>query len=50
MNQLFIQDYERFTPNKYSAVPCVIRMIRNHELRYIYWGRRLQHSKSKVVM
>lgn len=48
MNQLFIQDYERFTPNKYSAVQCVIRMIRNHELRYIYWGRRLQRSKSKV--
>lgn len=39
MNSTFIKDYERFTPNKYSFFPFVIRYIRNHELRYIYWGR-----------
>ena len=48
MNQLFKQDYERFTPNKYMLFPCMIRCIRNHELRYIYWGRRLQYAKTKI--
>lgn len=39
MNSIIKKDYERFTPNKFSVFPFVIRYIRNHELRYIYWGR-----------
>lgn len=48
MNQRFKEDYERFTPHPYKFFPCIIRCIRNHELRYIYWGRRLQHAKTKI--
>ncbi len=39
MNLLFVQDYERFTPHRYSFFPFLIRYFRNHELRYLYWGR-----------
>lgn len=44
MNKLFIQDYERFTPNKYSLLSCIGRLLKNHELRYIFWGRKFQAS------
>ena len=47
MNQQFIDDYERFTPDKYKIVPFIIRYIRNHELRYVYWGRKLQYAKAR---
>lgn len=47
MNQQFIDDYERFTPDKYKIVPFIIRYIRNHELRYVYWGRKLQYAKTR---
>ncbi len=49
MNEIFISDYERFTPNKYRIWACIIRLIRNHELRYIYWGRVFQNSRIKIV-
>ena len=44
MNAYFIADYERFTPNKYKWLPGLIRRLRNHDLRYLYWGRRYQTS------
>lgn len=42
MNKPFITDYERFTPNKFKCFPCIIRMIRNHELRFLFWGRQME--------
>lgn len=45
MNSLFIQDYERFTPNKFKLLPCIFRMLKNHELRYIFWGRVYEQSR-----
>ena len=36
---LFFQDYERFTPHRFSFIPFVVRYFRNHELRYVFWGR-----------
>lgn len=42
MNSLFIADYERFTPNKYRLLPCLIRMVRNHELRFLFWSRQVE--------
>lgn len=48
MNSLFIKDYERFTPHKFSHFLFLIRYIRNHELRYVFWGRMLAASKNKL--
>ena len=48
MNQDFIKDYERFTPHKYSFFPFIVRYIRNHELRYIYWGRIKASTSNKI--
>lgn len=49
MKGLFIEDYERFTPHKFNFGACFIRLIRNHELRYIFWGRINQESDSKII-
>lgn len=52
MNHLFISDYERFTPNKFSATACFFRFLKNHELRFLYWGRQFELSsgmKKKLV-
>lgn len=49
MNDLFLKDYERFTPNKYSIIGSVVRQFRNHELRFIYLGRKNQISANWVV-
>lgn len=48
MNELFLKDYTKFTPNKYNVIGCVIRCFRNHELRFIYLGRKNQVSKNKI--
>jgi len=48
MNKAFIKDYERFTPNKYALLPFLIRYFRNHELRYIYWGRVKASSHNPI--
>lgn len=48
MNSLFIQDYERFTPHRFKVLPFIIRYFRNHELRYIFWGRILANSNSYI--
>ncbi len=42
MNDLFIRDYERFTPHKYKYFPCMIRCFRNHELGLLFWFRQYQ--------
>lgn len=40
MNTKYKMDYKRFTQGKeYCILPCLIRMIRNHELRFLFWGR-----------
>ena len=49
MNRLFIQDYERFTPHKYAVIPFLIRYVRNHELRYIYWARVKTTSRNPLI-
>lgn len=49
MKGLFIEDYERFTPHKFNFGACFIRLIRNHELRYIFWGRINQESDNKII-
>lgn len=48
MNALFIDDYQRFTPNKYRLFPCLLRLLRNHELRYLFW-MRLYQSSNRIV-
>lgn len=40
MNQIYICDYERFTPNKFCWAASLVRRIRNHELQYIFLGRK----------
>ena len=42
MNKCFVDDYERTFSHKYHLFPCVIRMIRNHELRVLFWLRQYQ--------
>ncbi len=50
MNEKFRKDYKRFTQGKeYSIVPCIIRMIRNHELRYLFWGRLYEIHKHGLL-
>lgn len=44
MNKFFKEDYKRFCSKEYHLVPCVIRMIRNHDLRVLFWFRMYQHS------
>ena len=48
MNSTSIKDYERFTPHKYSFIPFLIRYFRNHELRYIYWGRMQANATNPI--
>lgn len=48
MNSLFIKDYERFTTHRYHFYPCFIRMIRNHELGFVFWGRQYETGK-KII-
>lgn len=49
MNELFLEDYEIFTPNKYKVVESKIRQFRNHELRYIYLGRKKQTINNTIT-
>ena len=50
MNTKFRQDYKRFTQGKeYRFLPCIIRMIRNHELRYLFWGRLHENNKDSLM-
>jgi serine O-acetyltransferase len=49
MNSLLIEDYERFTPHRFKILPFMVRYFRNHELRYIFWGRILANSNSYIV-
>ena len=45
MNQAFKKDYERFCKEEYNFVKCILRMIKNHELAFLFWGRQSQFSK-----
>ncbi len=45
MNSFVVKDYERFTPHRFKFIPFIIRYFRNHELRYIFWGRILANTK-----
>lgn len=49
MNKLYILDYERFTPNKYKLTHSIVRRFRNHELNFIYYGRKLQFCKNPLL-
>lgn len=51
MNSKFVQDYERFGDNKYrySVIKAFFRMIKNHELAYIYWGRKNEFCKNRLT-
>ena len=50
MNIRFKQDYKRFAQGKeYRVLPCIIRMIRNHELRYLFWGRLHENHAHGLV-
>ena len=49
MNNLYILDYERFTPNKYKFTHSIIRRFRNHELNFIYYGRKLQFCNNPLM-
>ena len=48
MNKLFICDYERAYPVKYRAGTCFLRLLKHHELRFMFWGRVEQTSSSKI--
>ena len=50
MNKYFIADYEISFPHKYRLIPCIIRMIRNHELRILFWFRIYQIGSKFVRM
>ncbi len=50
MNDFFMKDYERFTPNKYRFLPSLLRRIKNHELEYIYLGRLGQTTKNPLLL
>lgn len=45
MNNLFIEDYEVFASDKYKIMPCIVRLFRNHELRYCFWGRKIRQQE-----
>ena len=49
MNTKFIKDYEKFTPNEYKWFECIIRLLRNHELRYCFWGRINESTRGKLL-
>ena len=36
MNDLFKLDYENFSKRKFNFVPCILRIIKNYELRFLY--------------
>lgn len=51
MNQskkLFQMDYERFTPDVYSPIRSFLRIMKNYELRFIWFGRKYGSTKSKI--
>lgn len=48
MNNLFIEDYEVFASDKYKIMPCIVRLFRNHELRYCFWGRKNQTTRTNI--
>lgn len=47
MNQLYVCDYERFTPHSYHCLASFVRRIRNHELQYIFLGRKYSLTRNK---
>lgn len=48
MNNLFISDYERAHPVKYKLGVCFLRLMKHHELRFLFWGRYEQTCSNKV--
>lgn len=49
MNRLYLRDYERFTPHKYNFFASLVRRIRNHELQYIFLGRKYALAKNRIA-
>ncbi len=47
MNEKFVKDYEHFCSKKYNAIPCLLRMMKNHELAFFFWGRQNEQAKMK---
>lgn len=48
MNDLFKLDYENFSKRKFNFVPCILRIIKNYELRFLYILRKNQSSRSNI--
>lgn len=49
MNEYFKADYERFCNKSYKLLPCIIRVIKNYELRFLYFGRKYELCKNRLI-
>lgn len=49
MNKKFIKDYQQFSGNEYSVVGAFLRILKNPELKYIFYGRITEYSNSKLI-
>ena len=51
MNPKFKKDFEAFGnyTYHYSLFNAAIRILKNHELSFIFWGRQKEYSKNKAV-
>lgn len=46
---MFISDYKRYTPDKYSGFKVLLRLIKSYELRFYRFGRMYGCTKSKFL-
>ena len=38
----FKKDYQKFSNKEYKFIPCFLRMLKNYELRFLYFMRKNQ--------
>ena len=44
MNNLFCEDYERFTPDANTLIKRILRLIKNYDLRVLWVLRKYQSA------
>ena len=45
----FISDYLRFTrSDSFNYITMFLRLLKNYELRFLYFGRKYQNAKNKI--
>ena len=50
MNDKFLVDYKMNTGKNFSKAGGFVRILKNHSLRYLFYGRITEYTHSKIIL